>query len=78
MNTSALERIEEDINRLSLSEQIWLIERLAHRLRNTLQQEDSLEDELAMMAHDPEIQRELHQIENEFNSTLADGLDTEV
>lgn len=78
MNTTALERIEADISQLSLSEQLWLMERLVHRIREyALRPQSSLADQLAAMASDPDIQRELQQIEAEFAGTEADGLDTE-
>jgi hypothetical protein len=34
MTTPTLERIETDIAQLSLTEQLWLMERLAHRIRH--------------------------------------------
>ena len=52
------------------------MERLAHRIRTrTLQTPTVPESELAAMAHDPAIQRELQQINAEFAVTEADGLD---
>ena len=78
MNTTALERIEADISQLSLSEQLLLMERLAHRIRDrTLRPQPSLTDQLAAMASDPDIQRELQQIEAEFAGTETDGLSAE-
>jgi hypothetical protein len=76
MTTPTLERIEAAIAQLSLAEQLWLMERLAHRIRTrTLQTPTVPESELAAMAHDPAIQRELQQINAEFAVTEADGLD---
>jgi hypothetical protein len=76
MTTPTLERIEGDIAQLSLAEQLWLMERLAHRIRTrTLQRSIVQESELAEMARDPAIQRELQQINAEFAVTEADGLD---
>jgi hypothetical protein len=78
MNTTALERIEADISQLSLSEQLLLMERLAHRIRDrALRPQPSLTDQLAAMASDPDIQRELQQIEAEFAGTETDGLGAE-
>lgn len=78
MNTAELEQIEADISQLSLSEQLLLMERLAHRIReHTLRSRPALADQLAAMASDPDIQRELQQIEAEFASTETDGLNTE-
>jgi hypothetical protein len=65
MNTTTLERIEADISQLSLSEQLLLMERLARRIRDRTRR-PSRADELAAMASDPDIQRELRQIEAEF------------
>lgn len=76
MTPPTLEQIEADIAQLSLAEQLWLMERLAHRIRTrTLQPPTVPESELAAMAHDPAIRRELQQIDAEFAVTEADGLD---
>ena len=75
MNLSVLSQIEEHIHQLSLAEQLWLIERLAQRLREQLSAQNTCEDALAAMAADPEIQRELQCIEEEFAPATADGLD---
>jgi hypothetical protein len=78
MSVTLLEQIEANITRLSFSDQLLLMERLAHRLRRqTLPVRPSLAAQLAMMANDPEIQRELQLIEAEFAGTEADGLDVE-
>lgn len=70
----ALEQIDEHISRLSLSDQLWLVERLIQRIRqNTLNGQNIHENQLAAMAADPEIQRELRAIEREFVVTEADG-----
>jgi hypothetical protein len=54
------------------------MERLAHRIRkHTLRPRPALADQLAAMANDPDVQRELQQIEAEFAGTETDGLDTE-
>jgi hypothetical protein len=75
MNTAALEKIEAQILQLGLNEQLELIEFLARRVRENAQKpSDNLENELSEMANDPEIQRELREIENEFAGTLLDGL----
>jgi hypothetical protein len=76
MTTPTLERIEAEIAHLPLAEQLWLMERLAHRIRtHTLQMPMVWERELAEMAQDPAIQQELQQINAEFAVTEADGLD---
>ena len=76
MTTPIIERIDADIAQLSLAEQLWLMERLAHRIRTrTLQTQIAQERALVEMAHDPTIQGELQQINAEFVVTEADGLD---
>jgi len=75
MNLSVLSQIEERIHQLSLAEQLWLIERLAQRLRTQLIPQTMVEDVLATMAADPDIQRELQCIEEEFAPAAADGLE---
>ena len=75
MNMMILSQIEENIYELSLAEQLWLIERLAQHIRNTMEEKDNLESQLVTMANDPEIQNELQMIETEFAVTEADGLE---
>lgn len=76
MSSSILSEIEKKINRLSREEQLWLIERLAHSLReSTLKDQSILENQLAAMASDPEIQSELKKIDEEFALTESDGLE---
>jgi hypothetical protein len=76
MYATHVERIEAEISQLPFPDQLWLVERMIHRLRmQTQPARPSLESQLAAMAHDPDIQRELHEIEIEFAGTEADGLD---
>lgn len=78
MTTATLERIEIDIAQLPLAEQLWLMERLAHRIRqSSLRPLSVQEDNLAAMAADPAIQHEVQQIAAEFAVTELDGLDHE-
>ncbi|MFO0967357.1 MAG: hypothetical protein U0793_17500 [Gemmataceae bacterium] len=51
---------------LPYEERLWLIERLAHGLRRSARNARSLDLALAEMAEDPEIQRELSAIAEEF------------
>ena len=75
MNAVLLAKIEKSIRGLSLTEQLCLMERLARRIRESAQSEHtSKEGQLAAMASDPEIQRELQKIDEEFSSTESDGL----
>ena len=74
MTTSTLERIDAEIDRLSLNEQLWLMERLAQVIRKrTLRVPVAQESDLVAMANDPAIQHELKQINAEFAGAEADG-----
>lgn len=78
MVTSMLEQIETNIAQLSLNEQLWLMERLAHYIRQrSLPAIMVQEEELAAMATDPAIQHEIRQINTEFAATEMDGLSAE-
>lgn len=78
MQTSALEQIETNIAQLPLADQLWLMERLAHYIRQrTLPTVTVPESELAAMATDPAIQHETRQINDEFAVTEMDGLGAE-
>jgi hypothetical protein len=78
MTTPTLERIETDIAQLSLAEQLWLMERLAHRIRHSSLRPLSVQEaDLVAMAADPAIQHEVQQIAAEFALTELDGLDRE-
>ena len=71
-----LTQIESSIQRLSLQEQLRLLEWMVQTIRtHTLFEPNSLEKELAEMAADPEIIRELKAIEEEFSFAEADGLE---
>jgi hypothetical protein len=76
MTIPTLERIETDIAQLSLAEQLWLMERLLHRIRqHTLRPLVVKDDDLVAMAADPAIQAEIQHIDAEFAPTELDGLD---
>jgi hypothetical protein len=76
MNVMGPTDLDQLIDTLSLEEQLRLLERLAARVRQTVQgQRSSSEDDLAAMAADPDIQRELRMIEEEFRGTELDGLE---
>jgi len=67
MRSPVLEQIEGMIRLLSREEQIWLIERLAHDLRESeaksrIPEQVTLKSQLAVMAADPEVQAELRKI----------------
>jgi hypothetical protein len=76
MNVSILSQIEKSVRQLSWDEQLWLIERLTHLLRESISKEpDTFARQLVAMASDREIQDELQQINQEFVLTEADGLE---
>jgi len=76
MSAVTVERIEADIRQLSFADQLLLMERLAQAIRqSTAPIQPTLDSQLAAMANDLEIQRELRIIEDEFAGTEADGLD---
>jgi hypothetical protein len=77
MNSSTLKSLDSQIGELSRDEQLWLLERLARLLRETASGDQAaIEGDLAAMASDPEIQRELRNIDEEFAPTERDGLET--
>ena len=77
MSNSALTQIEDGFKRLSTAEQQLLIERLVRHVNETTAQRTSeLDQHLALMASDAEIQDELERIEREFSYADADGLET--
>lgn len=77
MSNSVLTQIEDGFKRLSASEQQWLIQRLIRHLNGTTRKRTSdLDQQLALMASDPEIQDELERIKREFSYAESDGLET--
>ncbi|MEA5487873.1 MULTISPECIES: hypothetical protein [Pseudanabaena] len=64
--SSNLKVIAKSIDALNLTEQLWLLERIAHQIR--------IRNELVAMAQDPQIQAELSQIQQESAVTDFDGL----
>ena len=76
MATPALSEIESEFARLSPEAQLSLLERLVHRTRVAVSaRRDTWEADLAAMAADPEMQRELNRINGEFSVAEADGLE---
>ena len=72
---SLLNELEENIRRLPLDDQLLLIERVSHRIRTDISDKMDIDAQLSKMAADPEIQKELREIEQEFSTTEQDGLD---
>ncbi len=75
MSETVLE-LEASIRELSREEQLWLVERIIHALRESEMHERALWDaDLDAMAADPAIQKEIREIEQEFAVAERDGLD---
>lgn len=76
MDRPTVSQIEENFSQLPISEQRRLIERLMHRLNEkNLTEGQGLDDQLALMAVDPQILSELKEIEREFALAESDGLE---
>ena len=71
---TTVDQIEYQIQRLTLSEQTLLLERLAHHIHEQTSEPSIIESQLEVMAADPAIQRELRSITNEFRAADEDGL----
>lgn len=72
MSQSILAQLEERFSQLPVSEQKALLGRLARRVN--AQGRNGDKELLAQMAADPDIQREMREIDREFASADADGL----
>ena len=76
MSQSTLSQIEESFSALPVSEQRILIDRLLRRVnQQTSEQNGNVDDQLAQMAGDPNIQREMREIEREFAFAESDGVE---
>lgn len=73
--SSAVHDLDEKIGRLSTEEQLQLIARVSHRIRAVNNSNKDIDAQLSEMAADPEIRKELREIESEFSHTEGDGLD---
>lgn len=74
MNQIVLSQIEQNILQLPVHEQLMLISRVAERLRSKIDSKKDFDSELAEMANDENVQRELKEIEKDFRYTEFDGL----
>lgn len=72
MNTLSISKIEESIFALPANEQKRLIARVSKTIR--MRREAEKDAQLAAMANDPDIQKEIKELEDEFLSTEMDGL----
>ena len=79
MATAPLQEIEKQFAQLPRETQWTVIERLVHRLRcsEAPLSRATWEAGLAAMAADPQVRRELEEIEKEFAPTEIDGLGQE-
>ncbi|MFB2977402.1 hypothetical protein [Microseira sp. BLCC-F43] len=81
MLSSTLLEIDRLIDTLSPQEQLWLLERIAKKVRQRTQVQDKfadakyMETQLAAMANDPHIQSEIAAINEEFAVTEMDGME---
>ena len=76
MATPAQNEIENQFAHLSPEAQLSLLERLVHRVRLAVAgRQESWEAGLSAMADDPQVQRELREINADFNGTEGDGLE---
>lgn len=74
--SEALLELESEIRELSRQEQLWLVERIIRALREDEMREHAVwEADLAAMAADPAIQKEIREIEQEYSVTEKDGLE---
>jgi hypothetical protein len=74
MQPAHVVELEQQITFLPRTEQLLLVERIIHRLRQDEPDRQNLDRQLEAMAADPEIQREMQSIHDEFVSTEDDGL----
>ncbi|MEH2457936.1 hypothetical protein [Nostoc sp.] len=80
MNSQHLLKIERDLRALSLEELEWVLELITRQVQEKKQISDSFTDvkymneQLAAMASDLDIQAEITSINNEFSVTEMDGL----
>ena len=81
MISPTLLEIDRSIGALSLEEQMWLLERLVRHLRNKTHTDafplnsQDMEQDLAAMANDLDIQAEIAAINKEFAVAEMDGLE---
>ncbi|MDB9323185.1 hypothetical protein PN483_18090 [Nodularia spumigena CS-591/04] len=80
MMSSNLREIERDLSGLSLEELEWLLERIQKQMKEKQQTSDIfinmkyMQEQLAAMAIDSDIQTEISSINQEFIVTEMDGL----
>jgi hypothetical protein len=81
MMSPKLLEIDRTIRNLSLAEQQWLLERLTKQVqcqkqsRGKFADMEAIKQQLEDMANDPDIQREIAEINQEFAIAEMDGLE---
>ncbi len=82
MMSPKLLEIDRTIRNLSLAEQQWLLERLTKQIQCQKQSSgkfsdlEAIKQQLENMANDPDIQREIAEINQEFALAEMDGLES--
>jgi hypothetical protein len=76
----SLAQIEQSIDFLTYDELLYLLEKLVRSLKKksssrVLSSQQAFEQQIAMMANDPDIQNELAEINRDFAVTELDGLE---
>lgn len=72
MSPAIVSEIEKSIFALPTNEQRMLIARVSKALRQ--RDDEEIERDLLAMANDPDIRREIEEIDKEFRVTEMDGL----
>jgi hypothetical protein len=76
MKQTTIHSIRQQIEQLSTEDQLILIEQIAKQLRRTRKRASGFRaTDLAEMAADPDVQREIRLIDEEFRTTEMDGLE---
>ncbi|KOR36012.1 MULTISPECIES: hypothetical protein [Planktothricoides] len=81
MMSPKLLEIDRTIRNLSLAEQQWLLDRLTKQVQERTQSRgkfsdlEAIKQQLEDMANDPDIQREIAEINQEFAIAEMDGLE---
>jgi hypothetical protein len=76
MDTAVLNNLASQIESLPPDEQLWLLRRIARSLRRPATTSKGAWDQsLVAMSGDPDIQREIREIAEEFLATETDGLE---
>lgn len=75
MSAANADQIERQFCELPTQLQLILLERLSHQVRTKMSGEDeAFAREVAAMANDPDMRREMAAIDKEFRETEGDGL----